>query len=198
MRRPLLRLSLRQQITPARKSTTGILSDQSNRVATRTASSTWDRVHRRRTDDDNLTDRPGTEMTTLRSSALVAGPYRSSCCSCCSAYSGEPQMGVCRRVGIAVADNGRGDPAVTLGYPVASTGVDHEGDPGCLRDRPGHAAGCHRDGHPGFGFREHTAGCTSVITYINGEAGVLRYRGYPIGQLAEHSRWGSVQRSPLG
>jgi hypothetical protein len=36
----------------------------------------------------------------------------------------------------------------------------------------------------------NTAGCTSVITYINGEASVLRYRGYPIGQLAEHSRWG--------
>jgi citrate synthase len=37
---------------------------------------------------------------------------------------------------------------------------------------------------PGFA---NTAGCTSAITYIDGDAGVLRYRGYPIGQLAEHS-----------
>ncbi|HVE97357.1 MAG TPA: citrate synthase [Pseudonocardiaceae bacterium] len=33
----------------------------------------------------------------------------------------------------------------------------------------------------------NTAACTSEITYIDGDAGVLRYRGYPIGQLAEHS-----------
>ena len=33
----------------------------------------------------------------------------------------------------------------------------------------------------------NTAMCTSKITYIDGEAGVLRYRGYPIEQLAEHS-----------
>ena len=37
---------------------------------------------------------------------------------------------------------------------------------------------------PGF---VNTAACTSEITYIDGDAGVLRYRGYPIGQLAEHS-----------
>jgi hypothetical protein len=33
----------------------------------------------------------------------------------------------------------------------------------------------------------NTAPCTSKITYINGEAGALRYRGYPIEELAEHS-----------
>ncbi|RFU23064.1 citrate synthase [Geodermatophilus marinus] len=33
----------------------------------------------------------------------------------------------------------------------------------------------------------NTASCTSAITYIDGDAGVLRYRGYPIDQLAEHS-----------
>ncbi|MFN2495824.1 MAG: citrate synthase [Pseudonocardiaceae bacterium] len=33
----------------------------------------------------------------------------------------------------------------------------------------------------------NTAGCTSAISYIDGTAGVLRYRGYPIDQLAEHS-----------
>jgi citrate synthase len=35
---------------------------------------------------------------------------------------------------------------------------------------------------PGFG---NTASCTSAITYIDGDAGILRYRGYPIDQLAE-------------
>jgi citrate synthase len=36
----------------------------------------------------------------------------------------------------------------------------------------------------GFG---NTAACTSTITYIDGDAGILRYRGYPIDQLAESS-----------
>jgi citrate synthase len=33
----------------------------------------------------------------------------------------------------------------------------------------------------------NTASCTSAITYIDGEAGILRYRGYPIEQLAQQS-----------
>lgn len=37
---------------------------------------------------------------------------------------------------------------------------------------------------PGF---ISTASCTSSITYIDGEAGLLYYRGYPIEQLAQHS-----------
>jgi citrate synthase len=32
-----------------------------------------------------------------------------------------------------------------------------------------------------------TASCRSAITYIDGDAGILRYRGYPIDQLAERS-----------
>jgi citrate synthase len=32
-----------------------------------------------------------------------------------------------------------------------------------------------------------TGSCESEITYIDGEVGILRYRGYPIEQLAEHS-----------
>ncbi len=32
-----------------------------------------------------------------------------------------------------------------------------------------------------------TASCTSSITFIDGDAGLLYYRGYPIEQLAEHS-----------
>ena len=38
----------------------------------------------------------------------------------------------------------------------------------------------------GFG---NTGSCTSKVTYIDGEKGVLRYRGYPIEQLAEHSHF---------
>jgi len=37
---------------------------------------------------------------------------------------------------------------------------------------------------PGF---VNTAACQSQITYIDGDAGILRYRGYPIEQLAEKS-----------
>ncbi|MGV8965903.1 MAG: citrate synthase [Cellulomonas sp.] len=37
---------------------------------------------------------------------------------------------------------------------------------------------------PGF---MNTASCDSEITYIDGDAGILRYRGYPIEQLAEKS-----------
>jgi citrate synthase len=33
----------------------------------------------------------------------------------------------------------------------------------------------------------NTAACASAITYIDGDAGILRYRGYPIDQLAESS-----------
>jgi citrate synthase len=34
-----------------------------------------------------------------------------------------------------------------------------------------------------------TAACASSITYLDGDAGILRYRGYPIEQLAEHSTY---------
>jgi len=37
---------------------------------------------------------------------------------------------------------------------------------------------------PGF---VNTASCKSAITFINGDEGILRYRGYPIDQLAEKS-----------
>jgi citrate synthase len=37
---------------------------------------------------------------------------------------------------------------------------------------------------PGF---VNTAACASAVTYIDGDAGILRYRGYPIEQLAEKS-----------
>jgi len=39
---------------------------------------------------------------------------------------------------------------------------------------------------PGF---VATAACESSISFVDGEAGVLRYRGYPIEELAEHSNY---------
>jgi citrate synthase len=39
---------------------------------------------------------------------------------------------------------------------------------------------------PGF---VSTAACESSITYLDGDAGILRYRGYPIEQLAESSTY---------
>ena len=42
---------------------------------------------------------------------------------------------------------------------------------------------------PGF---VNTASCTSSITYIDGDAGILRYRGYPIEQLAAQSTFVEV------
>ncbi|MDE2451156.1 MAG: citrate (Si)-synthase, partial [Gammaproteobacteria bacterium] len=42
---------------------------------------------------------------------------------------------------------------------------------------------------PGFGV---TASCESRITYIDGDAGVLLYRGYPVEQLAEKSSFMEV------
>jgi citrate synthase len=39
---------------------------------------------------------------------------------------------------------------------------------------------------PGF---MSTAACKSAITYIDGDAGVLLYRGYPIEQIAKHSNF---------
>jgi citrate synthase len=46
---------------------------------------------------------------------------------------------------------------------------------------------------PGIWFSDPafmtTAACSSAITYLDGDAGILRYRGYPIEQLAEHSTY---------
>ncbi len=49
------------------------------------------------------------------------------------------------------------------------------------------------DGEPGLATYDpgfvNTASCRSAITYIDGEAGILEYRGYPIEQLAESSTY---------
>jgi citrate synthase len=42
---------------------------------------------------------------------------------------------------------------------------------------------------PGYG---NTGSCTSAITFIDGEQGILRYRGYPIEELAENARFTEV------
>jgi len=42
---------------------------------------------------------------------------------------------------------------------------------------------------PGYG---NTGSCKSAITFIDGDKGILRYRGYPIEQLAEHSTFSEV------
>ena len=42
---------------------------------------------------------------------------------------------------------------------------------------------------PGYGS---TGSCKSSITYIDGDQGVLLYRGYPIDQLAEQSNFVEV------
>jgi citrate synthase len=42
---------------------------------------------------------------------------------------------------------------------------------------------------PGFG---NTGSCRSAITFIDGEKGILRYRGYPIEQLAENATFSEV------
>jgi citrate synthase len=50
--------------------------------------------------------------------------------------------------------------------------IEVEGEPGLAAYDPGFV---------------NTASCRSAITYIDGEEGILEYRGYPIEQLAEHS-----------
>src|SRR5688500_19387973 len=51
--------------------------------------------------------------------------------------------------------------------------TDDEDDPGLLSYDPAFL---------------NTAACRSAITYIDGDKGILRYRGYPIEQLAEGDR----------
>ncbi len=63
-------------------------------------------------------------------------------------------------------------------YPLVDSSVGDRGfDIGKLRAQTGLVTL-----DSGYG---NTAGCTSAITYLDGEQGILRYRGYPIEQLAE-------------
>ncbi|WP_280234860.1 citrate synthase [Nocardia cyriacigeorgica] len=65
---------------------------------------------------------------------------------------------------MTIADASEGNDGIDLGKLLASTGYTTY-DPGFV----------------------NTASTKSAITYIDGEAGILRYRGYPIDQLAERS-----------
>ncbi|ARQ70481.1 citrate synthase [Streptomyces marincola] len=63
-------------------------------------------------------------------------------------------------------------------YPLVDSSVGDRGfDIGKLRAQTGLVTL-----DSGYG---NTAGCKSAITYLDGEQGILRYRGYPIEQLAE-------------
>ncbi len=42
---------------------------------------------------------------------------------------------------------------------------------------------------PGYG---NTGACESAITFIDGDAGILRYRGYPIEELAEQAKFTEI------
>ncbi|HEY6798183.1 MAG TPA: citrate synthase [Kineosporiaceae bacterium] len=69
-------------------------------------------------------------------------------------------------------------PGGTLSLPVIPATDGGSGvDTSQLLSRTGYVAL-----DPGF---VNTASCTSAITYIDGDRGILRYRGYPIEQLAE-------------
>jgi len=71
-------------------------------------------------------------------------------------------------------------PAGSLALPVLpATDGAHGLDASKLLSKLGHVT-------LDFGFM-NTAACESAVTYIDGDAGILRYRGYPIGQLAEQS-----------
>lgn len=73
---------------------------------------------------------------------------------------------------------GLGDASITLPRSRASVGNDGLGVSRLL------AEGGVVTLDPGF---TNTASCQSSITYIDGDAGILRYRGYPIEQLAKNS-----------
>src|SRR5271168_824621 len=76
---------------------------------------------------------------------------------------------------ITITDNRTGD---SLEIPIANGGVSAAEWSKIL---------------PGIWFYDpgfmSTAACESAITYLDGEAGILRYRGYPIEQLAENSTY---------
>jgi len=69
-----------------------------------------------------------------------------------------------RQLELPIVDGTEGDSAIDIGSLRSDTGL-------ITLD-------------PGYG---NTGACTSEITYLDGEAGILRYRGYPIEQLAEQS-----------
>jgi citrate synthase len=86
-----------------------------------------------------------------------------------------------------VADNPASDKVAALHYPGGELQLDiepaTEGADGIALDSLLAKSG-YTTFDPGF---VNTASTKSAITYIDGDAGILRYRGYPIEQLAEKS-----------
>ena len=64
--------------------------------------------------------------------------------------------------------------------------VEGSQGPSCIDISPLYRETGHFTFDPGFAA---TAACKSAITFIDGDKGVLLYRGYPIEQLAEKSRF---------
>src|SRR5436190_23650275 len=95
--------------------------------------------------------------------------------------------------GVAVA-NGSGSGADTLSVTDNRTGKSYELE---IIDGTVKAMDLReiKTGEDDFGLMSfdpaytNTASCRSAITYIDGEAGVLEYRGYPIDQLCEHATY---------
>ena len=86
-----------------------------------------------------------------------------------------------------MADNPTSDEVATIQYPGGELQLDivpaTEGADGIALDSLLAKSG-YTTFDPGF---VNTASTKSAITYIDGDAGILRYRGYPIEQLAEKS-----------
>src|SRR5437868_15203901 len=76
---------------------------------------------------------------------------------------------------ITIVDNRTGK---SVDIPIVNGGID---------------AGAWRGLLPGIWFYDPalmtTAATSSAISYLDGDAGILRYRGYPIEQLAEKSNY---------
>lgn len=86
------------------------------------------------------------------------------------------------------------DKKATLSFPGSDTALEldiHEGKegPGAIDISSLYNKAGVFTYDPGF---VSTASCSSSITYIDGEQGILRYRGYPIEQLAEKSTFVEV------
>ena len=82
-------------------------------------------------------------------------------------------------------------------YEVPITYGTYESDGASIRSADLRQIKVHDDDFGLMGYDPaylNTASCQSSITYIDGEKGILRYRGYPIEQLAEKSTY--LETSP--
>jgi len=99
-----------------------------------------------------------------------------------------------RAVGQAASGNGGQPASQTLSVTDNRTGATYE-----LEVSDGTIRGLDlrqiKTGEGDFGLMSYdpaymnTASCRSAITFIDGEAGILQHRGYPIEQLCEHSSY---------